>query len=388
IYDFDQDNLGGEAILSKGLDLQSSDHLLSWGLAANVQSFDMFRDRREPDDQGVFSPQSGYPTKYFPRSDVLEVGLFLQDEIRLANGRMTLVPGIRYDLYRLDPSQTDAVYLEGNLGTPLPVAMNNDALSPRLGATFAITPETIAFAQFARGFRAPPFSEVNNGFTNVSFGYTTLPNPNLEPETSDNFEFGIRRQGKSWGGSLGYFDNRYDDFIETVTIGINPATGLLEYQPQNVNDVRIHGVELAAHGQILSWLQARSALSWSEGKSGVTDEPLNSVAPHQAVLGLRVLPKNRRWGGEINAVLTEAKDEDAIDTTIVDQFAPPSSQVVDASAFFDLSKSLRFEFSVYNATDETYWNWGAVRGIAASSPTLDRYTSPGRSVVMTLRFQR
>jgi len=39
---------------------------------------------------------------------------------------------------------------------------------------------------------------------------------------------------------------------------------------------------------------------------------------------------------------------------------------------------------VRNLTDRTYWEWGNVRGIAGTSPVLDAYTAPGRSVSMAL----
>ena len=44
----------------------------------------------------------------------------------------------------------------------------------------------------SHGFRTPPYSEVNQGFTNLAFGYTALPNPDLKPESSDTVELGLR----------------------------------------------------------------------------------------------------------------------------------------------------------------------------------------------------
>jgi len=44
----------------------------------------------------------------------------------------------------------------------------------------------------AHGFRAPPYNDVNIGFTNLAFGYTAIPNPNLKSETSRGVEAGLR----------------------------------------------------------------------------------------------------------------------------------------------------------------------------------------------------
>ena len=120
-------------------------------------------------------------------------------------------------LDRLDADQNDPVYLSGNAGIDAPVEMDDTAISPRIGAVVRVTLPLSAYGQYARGFRAPPFSYVNNGFTNIASGYTTLPNGNLRPELSDDFELGLRGTFKGADFSAGVFDNRYSDFIETVS---------------------------------------------------------------------------------------------------------------------------------------------------------------------------
>src|SRR6185295_17241576 len=102
-----------------------------------------------------------------------------------------------------------------------------------LGERVALT------AQYAHGFRTPPYSEVNQGFTNLAFGYTALPNPDLKPESSDTVELGVRGSLGRTSWSLNAFDSRYRDFIEMATLGVNPATGLLELQSRNLTAARI-----------------------------------------------------------------------------------------------------------------------------------------------------
>jgi hemoglobin/transferrin/lactoferrin receptor protein len=46
--------------------------------------------------------------------------------------------------------------------------------------------------------------------------------------------------------------------------------------------------------------------------------------------------------------------------------------------------ALRLTAGVYNLTDEKYWNWSDVRGVAATSAVLDAYTQPGRSVRVSM----
>ncbi|WP_254505459.1 TonB-dependent receptor, partial [Salmonella enterica] len=86
------------------------------------------------------------------------------------------------------------------------------------------------FAGYARGFRSPPYNDVNIGLTNVAFGYTAIANPDLKPETSDGYELGLRFIAPAAYVSVSGYYNDYKDFIESnVNTGRN-AQGLMVFQ--------------------------------------------------------------------------------------------------------------------------------------------------------------
>ena len=145
----------------------------------------------------------------------------------------------------MNPDRNDQIFLESTGATESPAELSDGALSPKLGINIATSEHTAVSAQYSRGFRAPPYSSVNSGFTNLGGGYQTLANPNLEAETSDQFEFGLKGFGSRGSISVNYYENRYDDFIEDFNfIGISPQ-GLSLFQPQNLGEVKISGIELA-----------------------------------------------------------------------------------------------------------------------------------------------
>lgn len=384
---FDQESFGVEAEARKALGSRQ-EQLLTYGLVLRRDRFDGLRDRSEALVTSGLPVASSlvFPTKYFPESDVDELGLFVQGELSLAGGRLRLVPGLRFDRYDLDPDQDDTIFLSGNPGQAAPVAVTDQALSPKLGLVYALRPELALFAQVSRGFRAPPMSDVNNGFTNPSGGYRTLPNPDLEPETSDNYELGMRGSFGRGSVSLTVFQNRYADFVETVTVGVNTVDGLIEFQPQNVAEVEIAGLELAGDVRFGDSWRLRGAFAWIEGENQSISEPLVSIAPARLVAGLRYAPAEARWGAEAVATLVEAKDEGDLPSGS-NQFRTPSYQVLDLSAWVALTRRLSLQVSGFNLLDETYWHWAYVRGQSASSTILDRYTSPGRSFGVQLRAQ-
>lgn len=383
---FEQETLGFELEARKGLG-DSSRQSLTYGIALKRDTFDQLRDRSE------FVIESGapvltslvFPTKYFPESDVQEIGAFVQAELELWNGRLRLIPGVRYDSYDLDANQQDAIYLSGNPGTPEPAEITDNAISPKLGAVLSLSNELSFFAQYARGFRAPPMSAVNNGFTNHAGGYRTLANPNLDPETSDNLEVGLRGNFSRGSFSIIAFENRFDDFIETAFLGFNPREGLVEFQPQNINEVEISGLEIATDlhlGQSWRW---RAAYSLIDGDNVTAKEPLESIAPPTLVTGLRYSRPDVRWGLQGTATVASSKSASDLpaDST---QFRPPSSETFDLAAWISLTPRITLQATAWNLTDETYWQWTYVRGRDATSSTLDRYTNSGRSFGLQARF--
>ncbi len=186
--------------------------MVTFGASYKTDYFDMLRDRSE------FNVATGlpvrtsliFPSKYYPESDLVEAGAYLQGDIRL--GRITLVPGVRYDHFSLDANQADPVFLASL--NPEPADFSDGALSPKLGMVARVSDVVTLHAQYAAGFRAPPYSAINTGFTNPTGGYTTLPNPGLRAETSDNLEVGIRTAFDRASLSITGFSNRYDDFID------------------------------------------------------------------------------------------------------------------------------------------------------------------------------
>ncbi|MEL7061261.1 MAG: TonB-dependent receptor, partial [Acidobacteriota bacterium] len=213
LLSFDQQTFGLDLDFYRSLGRGDELGVLTYGVDWQEDSFDQLRDRTEfVIATGEPVPTTlALPTKYFPESDIEELGLFVQAQLALFDGRLEVVPGVRYDEYSLDADQNDAIFLSGNPGSPPPVDLDTDSVSPKLGVVFQATDTFSVFGQYARGFRAPPMSAVNNGFTNFGGGYRTLASPDLEPETSDNLEFGVRGNFSRFDFSVTYFDNEYED---------------------------------------------------------------------------------------------------------------------------------------------------------------------------------
>ncbi|HAD84589.1 MAG TPA: TonB-dependent hemoglobin/transferrin/lactoferrin family receptor, partial [Brevundimonas sp.] len=182
-----------------------------WGLAAQgSKSFggeavrhritfgaDWSRTTQEGIRDGTVPPMGEpFPARPFPKTEFDLAGLFIQDEIDLLGGRLSIIPALRYDWYELTP-KADALF-------PAPAEGQSDShLSPKIGAIYWADDHFGVFANYAQGFKAPSPMQVNNFFANPVFGYESIPNPDLKPETSESIEGGFRfRNLDVFGGVL------------------------------------------------------------------------------------------------------------------------------------------------------------------------------------------
>ncbi|MFM0738778.1 TonB-dependent hemoglobin/transferrin/lactoferrin family receptor [Paraburkholderia xenovorans] len=332
--------------------------------------------------------EAPFPNKAFPDTDYTLLGAFLQDQISL--GALTVTPGLRFDSYRLSAKTGDPQYA----GTP--VSSSDNALSPRLAVLYAISPALIPYAQYAHGFRAPSPDQVNNSFANPLYGYTSIGNPNLKPETSDTIEAGLRGKLGTGLGPLNYsaavFAGRYRDFISQQTIG---GTGRpndpLVFQYVNYGKARIHGLEGRAEWFLPKGFSVKTAMAFTKGSvenTGAANQPLDTVNPFSAIFGVRYEP-SERWFAQADLLFQAAKKSSDITPKSCSSatcFAPPSSFVVDLRGGYRFSKHVVAYVGVFNLFDRKYWNWSDVRGIADTSSIKDAYTAPGRNVSVSMKF--
>lgn len=384
-FNFDQRTYGLQANVRKAFG-DGVRHELAYGIDLSRAETRQKRDGlRTFPLTGVGTPvmlPDVFPVRDFPVSETTTAALYVQDEISFAGGSVRLVPGLRVDHYRLDPEQ-DAIFAGDNPGVVL-ADIRETSVSPKLGMVWKFAPDWSLFGGYARGFRSPPYNDVNIGFTNVQFGYTAIANPDLKPETSDGLEAGVRYAGDAVHASLSGYYNRYDDFIESMRfIGVN-NDGLMVYQSQNVADAQIHGVELKAGADLGAWSRAldgwslRGAAAWSRGQNRTDDVPLDSVDPLTATLGIAY--DAEAWGAELAGRFVDRKDRVSADT----YYRQPGYGVVDLYAHWNFAPGARVNVGVLNLADRTYIDAGDIALVSAASTTLERYTSPGRTLSASL----
>lgn len=375
---------------SKSFGSQSVQHRVTVGA-------DWSRTIQEGIRDGTVPPMGEpFPARPFPKTEYDLAGLFVQDEITLLNGRLSIIPALRYDWYELTP-KADALF-------PAPAEGQSDShLSPKIGAIYWANDHFGLFANYAQGFKAPSPMQVNNFFANPVFGYESIPNPDLQPETSESIEAGMRfRNIEAFGGNLSLsttaFKTHYDDFINQVVVrgtGV-PGVDPLIYQYVNLTEVDIWGLEARGDIRWDNGLSAIVAVSFADGDQETDGArgKLTSIDPVKVVSGLNYAAPSGVWGGSATVTWSGKKDQAGCGGG--NCWAGEEFTLLDLTAFWNVTEKATVRAGVFNVFDETYAWWSDVRGLsrggtvtAPTEPaTLPAFTQPGRNfgVSVNLRY--
>lgn len=331
--------LDSTELVTTGLDLQNTSRfgLFGWDRHVLTIGMELYRDEQEGAQNGLPRPQ--YPNA---RQDVL--GLFVQDEIEI--GRLSLVPALRWDRFE---QRSDSGLNDHSL----------DRLSPKITLAYRVTDWLQPYFSYAEAFRAPSLTELYVSGQHFP-GNTFLPNPNLKPETSRNFEVGanlrfsdVLREGDRLRARVTAFHNEIDDFIEQIVLARTTIS-------RNVGRARIQGVEAELQYDAGTWFAGLSATAL-RGDNLTDDQPLASVPAHRLALnaGYRFLDEGvvigARW------LLVDSQDRNPTNIPGIAR-ETPGYGVLDLYATWAPSFAPNFRLDVWvdNVFDHAYrrstWN--------------------------------
>ena len=325
-----------------------------------------------------------FPLRDFPKSKTTELGLFVQDEIEL-NEKWRIVPAIRFDYYHLSPEK-DSLYLQNNTNANV-VSITETAISPKLGILRQFDNNVSIYAQYVRGFRAPPFEDANIGLDIPLFHIRAIPNPDLKSEVSNGFELGIRQGQSGWHMNATLFYTRYKDFIETKANIGKDLSGTTLFQSRNLHKAEIYGFEFNHKINPEHWngWSIGTKLAITQGNNLETDQPINSISPAQAIINFGWHNPSKQW--QYNLISTLSKAKTRVDETQTQFFKPSGYVIFDLLSHYQITQDSRINLGIFNLTNKKYWRWQDVKNLDPSEQFIQAVTRPERSISLSLTTQ-
>ncbi len=237
-------------------------------------------------------------------------------------------------------------------------AQSEDALSGNLSLTWAPAAGWSATGQVARGFRVPTLSD--RYFRGPSGRGFVIGNPDLDPESSLQFDLALRRTvGRTSIAVYGYH-YEIDDLIERYLDGA-------DFRFRNRGQAAIEGAELELQSRLNDRWALEGGAAWSRGRTD-GDATIDDIAAPNLFLVARYADA---WGYAFARVaLVDAKDDPGPTELSRDGYA-----LFDLGAGWQLREALELRLTVRNVFDEGY--------SGAADNSADR--SPGRSIALALQ---
>ncbi|MDW7748689.1 TonB-dependent receptor domain-containing protein [Halomonas sp.] len=302
----------------------------------------------------------------------------------LALGQHEVVIGAEYSEDDLGDSQTSglafneesrdnrAVFAQGLLDfQPLTTQLSlrhddNQAFGEELTGSLALGYELDARhslrASFGTAFRAPTFNE-------LYFPFVGSSNPDLEAETSETVELGIRGQYDAWFWDFAAYRTEVEDLIALDA----------SFRPVNVNEARIRGAELSAGAEFDGWTLA-TALTHTDPE----DRDTGNRLARRATQGLRLDIDRElgKWSLGASWIAQNHRYNDGANEQRL-----PGYGIVNLRAGWQLAPMWSLRATVENLTDKEYATaQGADLDLATFESIPFDYINAGRAAFVSVHF--
>ncbi|MCG5529907.1 TonB-dependent receptor [Halorhodospira halochloris] len=202
-------------------------------------------------------------------------------------------------------------------------------------------------ASYGTAFKAPTFNDL----------YTPgAGDPDLEPETSESYELGIRQSGQHYYWDLAVFQIEIDDLIDWV--GEWPDS-----RPQNVDEARIRGAEAEIGAEWEEW-QLSGAYTYLDHEDRETGNELRRRPNHSARLDID------RELGDFSFGATGIARGRSYDDTRLSGYG-----LLNLRTSYAFTPEWSLRGTLENALDKDY-------------EMADGYNQPGRAVYVSIHFEQ
>ncbi len=288
-------------------------------------------------------------------------GTFLQWEVDLSE-RLAATTGVRFSHIRT--GATVELFDPNNpLDPPVPtkVTTHFQDWTASTGLTYKLAPGLNLVGSVSQGFRAPTLDELTAVSDNVNEGID-IPNPDLSPETSINYEVGLKFNLDRLRAQTFVFWTELDDMIvrdvvATIPDPSDPGSMIDLLQRRNIGKAEMQGYELACEYLYTPEWSFYGNLTYVYGQNVTDDEPLSRIPPIQGVVGLRWRDRQaQNWFelyGWLVAKQHRLSDRDERDSRIPEG-GTPGYATVNVRCGSYISKNQRISLGIENIFDRAY----------------------------------
>lgn len=301
------------------------------------------------------------------------LALFVQDIYR-PNHDWAIYSGLRIDHFKKFDGQhvtydtTNHKYDTVNHGEG-----TYTELSPKLAIEHYLTDSLNVYASYGHSFNPPPLSQV------YRYSDIVKANPNLNPERSDSFEIGLKKEWNTKTSlNVSGFYVKTKDKVKYLTYYDN--TGAVDYKMyNNVDEESRRGVELEVRHQLSSKWSVFGNYTWQTGRIKHKELP-NTNASEYAEVNYDI-PKHtfhagleytsRKWNALWDAQYVSRRQ--SVDDVTGQYGSEDSYFISNVSMNYKLSKEATIQFGIQNVFNRIFFSDEATAGRTYSASMKFRF---------------
>jgi hemoglobin/transferrin/lactoferrin receptor protein len=313
------------------------------------------------------------------------MGLFYQHVLKLADGKVVINDGLRFNMTKLHSTIKDTAIALRNFPN-LDLKQKNSALTGNIGIAFMPSDALRFTANYSTGFRSPNFDDLTKIFESNN-SQLIIPNTKLKPEYTNNVELGIAYAGDNFSlNSYGFYTN----FKNAAVLGKTTYEGkdsvlysgnlVPVYSMQNKAKAFLYGGGMNATYRPEIHFSIYGNVNYTFGRYNQDTIliPLDHIPPVTGRLGVKY--ETKIWYAEVYSQYNGKKKlydynlagEDNL--PYATPYGSPSWMTMNLRAGAMIVPNVQLQFGVENILDRNYRYFAS--GMSA----------PGRNIVLAIRF--
>lgn len=345
-------------------------HNILLGASYKQESFDQLRkylnNWRDHDSVNTNKGNAGVYENHGGKAR--NIALFIQDEYKI-NDPLTMYLGIRYDNFKKFDGKS--IYYDDNDGSVTRSlnyeAVNYSEISPKVAFDFKADENTNYYISYGHSFNPPPLYQVYRD-GGGSMG-DVVANPNLDPETSDTFEIGMKKKlSKNTNLGISIYQVKTDDKIIYTTHYVPGTNDRLYKMYENYGQEKRTGIEFALEHKFNNNWSTYFNYAWQHGKvkqNHVANTNLDDVNETDYGIPRHLLHAGVDYTNDkFNAILEcqYVSERQAPDDVTGEYGSEDAYFIVNTALNYKISQGLTLQVGINNLFDKEFYASEATSG--------------------------
>lgn len=322
-------------------------------IGASMKKEEMTQDRYELADwTNIDSVTNHYAQD---RGEVKNMAIFMQDEYKLSEP-VTLYAGVRFDHYK--KGEGNFWNTDDKTNTTSPSESYNE-ISPKIAIDYKADDSTNYYISYGHSFNPPEMYKIYRFSQYSSYWY--LPNPELDPETSDTFEIGMKKElNENTNLGITLYHVKTNDKVYADYVPGEMYEGKKVKKYMNFDSEKRDGIEFELQHKFSNKYKGYLNYAWQKGiiENGGNEERNYDIPRHLLHAGIEY--DMDKW----NALLDcQYVSERMAPGEAGDEYgAEDAFFIVNLGVNYEIAKNTKLQLAVNNLFDKEFYCSEATSG--------------------------